>query len=61
VADVGCGNGKNIPAVQDNGGLAIGIDISSNLANICANMGFEVTPSDPPRDPLCSLPQAAVS
>jgi SAM-dependent methyltransferase len=36
VADVGCGNGKNMPQVAALGGLAVGCDFSMGLLDICA-------------------------
>jgi len=34
VADVGCGNGKNVPAIQDAGGFAVPSDMSAPLVRI---------------------------
>lgn len=36
VADLGCGNGKNIPAIRESGGFPIASDISEPLARIAA-------------------------
>merc|ERR1712217_512831 len=36
VADLGCGNGKNIPAVQESGGFSVASDMSENLVRIAA-------------------------
>lgn len=45
IGDIGCGNGKNIPACNEVG-LGIGYDISIELCKICRGMGFEVTVGD---------------
>merc|ERR1711924_290419 len=36
VADLGCGNGKNIPAIQEARGFVLASDMSENLARISA-------------------------
>merc|ERR1712039_413684 len=36
VVDLGCGNGKNIPAIQESGGFAVASDMSENLVRIAA-------------------------
>ena len=46
VADVGCGNGKNMPSVQVSGSIALGSDFSSGLISICAERGLEVKVAD---------------
>eukprot|EP00913_Durusdinium_trenchii_P010128 g9497.t1 len=39
VADLGCGNGKNLPHVKEAGGFAVASDISAPLAQIAAEDG----------------------
>lgn len=47
VADVGCGNGKNMPPVEAQGGFAIGMDFSVGLLDIChGERGLEVFAGD---------------
>ena len=46
VADVGCGNGKNIPEVVAGGGIALGSDFSRGLIEICRDTGYEVMVAD---------------
>lgn len=46
VADVGCGNGKNIPEVMRGGGVALGSDFSRGLIEICRDTGYEVMVAD---------------
>ena len=41
IADVGCGNGKNIPDCEKIG-RSISCDFSEGLLKICANRGYEV-------------------
>eukprot|EP00039_Didymoeca_costata_P033375 m.42068 g.42068 ORF g.42068 m.42068 type:complete len:322 (+) comp9839_c1_seq1:42-1007(+) len=45
IADVGCGNGKNMPDCNKNG-FVIGCDISIELCKICRAFGFEVFAGD---------------
>jgi SAM-dependent methyltransferase len=45
ILDVGCGNGKNLPAC-DEVGVGVGCDISSSLVGICRSRGFEVAVAD---------------
>ena len=45
IVDVGCGNGKNLPAC-DEVGFGVGCDISSSLIQICRQRGFEVAVAD---------------
>lgn len=53
VADVGCGNGKNLPACNQVG-LGIGLDISVELVRICRQRHFEVAAADAMAIPLRS-------
>ena len=47
VADVGCGNGKNLPEVESLGGKGVGCDFSIGLLEICAvERGLEVFAGD---------------
>lgn len=46
VADVGCGNGKNMIDVIKGGGTVVGMDFSCGLIDICAEQGFEVQVAD---------------
>ena len=46
VADIGCGNGKNMHDVVKGGGTVIGMDFSHGLIEICAEQGFEVQVAD---------------
>jgi len=46
VADIGCGNGKNMHDVIKGGGTVIGMDFSYGLIKICAEQGFEVQVAD---------------
>jgi alkylated DNA repair protein alkB family protein 8 len=46
VADVGCGNGKNVPEVEAAGGFALGTDFSVGLLDICGEQGLEVFAAD---------------
>ena len=46
VADVGCGNGKNIPEVVKGGSVALGSDFSKGLIDICRETGYEVMVAD---------------
>eukprot|EP01006_Ploeotia_vitrea_P024360 TRINITY_DN57146_c0_g1_i1.p1 TRINITY_DN57146_c0_g1~~TRINITY_DN57146_c0_g1_i1.p1 ORF type:complete len:252 (+),score=11.87 TRINITY_DN57146_c0_g1_i1:36-791(+) len=39
VADIGCGNGKNLGLTNDS--VYIGCDVSENLIDICGDRGFE--------------------
>lgn len=43
--DIGCGNGKNIPACNDMG-YTIGCDLSIELIKICSSLNFEVGVAD---------------
>jgi len=52
-ADVGCGNGKNIPSCYSKG-FAIGSDFSVGLINVCREKVFEVNVSDALRIPYRS-------
>ena len=45
-ADVGCGNGKNIPEIVKGGGFALGSDFSRGLIEICRDSGYEVMVAD---------------
>jgi len=45
-ADVGCGNGKNIPEVERGGGFALGSDFSRGLIEICGENDYEVMVAD---------------
>jgi len=45
-ADVGCGNGKNIPEVAKGGSVALGSDFSKGLIEICRDNGYEVMIAD---------------
>ena len=45
-ADVGCGNGKNIPEVVKGGGFALGSDFSRGLIEICRDNSYEVMVAD---------------
>ena len=45
-ADVGCGNGKNIPEIVKGGGFALGSDFSRGLIEICRDIGYEVMVAD---------------
>ena len=45
VADIGCGNGKNIPACNEFG-ICIGSDISLPLCEICTSLKFEAMAAD---------------
>jgi alkylated DNA repair protein alkB family protein 8 len=45
-ADVGCGNGKNIPEVVKGGGFALGSDFSRGLIEICRDNEYEVMVAD---------------
>ena len=45
-ADVGCGNGKNIPEVVKGGGFALGSDFSRGLIEICRENNYEVMVAD---------------
>lgn len=42
VADVGCGNGKNIFEIVKGGGFVFGSDFSRGLIEICCDSGYEV-------------------
>ena len=46
VADIGCGNGKNIPEVVKGGSVALGSDFSKGLIDICRDSGYEVMVAD---------------
>ena len=46
VADIGCGNGKNMHDVVKGGGTVVGMDFSYGLIEICAEQGFEVQVAD---------------
>ena len=46
VADVGCGNGKNMNDIIKGGGTVIGMDFSEGLIKICAEKEFEVQVAD---------------
>ena len=55
VADVGCGNGKNLPEVESLGGCGVGCDFSVGLLEICAvERGLEVFAGDATCLPLRS-------
>ena len=55
VADVGCGNGKNLPEVESLGGFGVGCDFSVGLLEICAvERGLEVFAGDATCLPLRS-------
>lgn len=55
VADVGCGNGKNLPGVESLGGCGVGCDFSLGLLEICAvERGLEVFAGDATCLPLRS-------
>ena len=45
-ADVGCGNGKNIPEIVKGGGFALGSDFSRGLIDICRDNEYEVMVAD---------------
>eukprot|EP00037_Helgoeca_nana_P006629 m.60952 g.60952 ORF g.60952 m.60952 type:complete len:621 (-) comp17506_c0_seq1:7-1869(-) len=45
VGDIGCGNGKNIPACTSVG-MGLGCDLSHELVKICRARGFEVAVAD---------------
>ena len=45
-ADVGCGNGKNIPEIVKGGGFALGSDFSRGLIEICRDSEYEVMVAD---------------
>eukprot|EP00038_Savillea_parva_P009126 m.181433 g.181433 ORF g.181433 m.181433 type:complete len:711 (+) comp15256_c0_seq1:102-2234(+) len=45
VGDIGCGNGKNLPACNAVG-MGIGCDLSEALVRICRDRGFEVATAD---------------
>ena len=45
-ADVGCGNGKNIPEIVKGCGFALGSDFSRGLIEICRDSGYEVMVAD---------------
>ena len=45
-ADVGCGNGKNIPEIVKGGGFALGSDFSRGLIEICRDNEYEVMVAD---------------
>jgi len=45
-ADIGCGNGKNIPCCFENGGFGVGCDISVELLKIAANRNLESVVGD---------------
>jgi alkylated DNA repair protein alkB family protein 8 len=45
IGDLGCGNGKNIPACCEKG-YGIACDFSKGLAKICGSLGFEVAVAD---------------
>mmetsp|Transcript_34306 Transcript_34306/g.89526 ORF Transcript_34306/g.89526 Transcript_34306/m.89526 type:complete len:259 (+) Transcript_34306:89-865(+) len=51
VADIGCGNGKNMPACESVG-FAIGSDFSVKLLEICRERKFEVFAADCTAVPL---------
>jgi ubiquinone/menaquinone biosynthesis C-methylase UbiE len=46
VIDIGCGNGKNIKYLQDNGMEVKGIDFSSKLVEICQEKNLDVIEAD---------------
>ena len=46
VLDIGCGNGKNIKYLQDNGMEVKGIDFSSKLVEICQEKNLDVIEAD---------------
>lgn len=46
VLDIGCGNGKNIKYLQDNGMKVKGIDFSSKLVEICQEKNLDVIEAD---------------
>ena len=46
VLDIGCGNGKNIIYMNENGIKGEGVDFSSNLVEICRKKGLKVKEGD---------------
>mmetsp|Transcript_131740 Transcript_131740/g.262878 ORF Transcript_131740/g.262878 Transcript_131740/m.262878 type:complete len:250 (+) Transcript_131740:2-751(+) len=55
VADLGCGNGKNIPAIREAGGFVVASDICAPLVRIARDShGDDVSASTLVADCLCS-------